>query len=230
METSILQQIKRKAGKFIEPQLLKIGRVLDVRAWEAAAMVEIDLHLPFANIQEWNEVPCIKFRVDNLCFRDYTPFGWDAETCTCSLLVDTAHDGPGSRWAKNLQTGDAVQYLKIQGTHQSPHPTDLVVGLGDTSSLAHLLALQQLTLPRTRFEGAVLLDNPLTGELFSNYFRSPVNTVATRDGLAGWLNKQGYCTPHTWFYLTGNHYMVAALRKQLKNMGYQNIKEKGFWH
>jgi NADPH-dependent ferric siderophore reductase len=229
METSILQQIKDKAGKYFGPQLLQTGQVLDVRVWEPATMIEIDLHLPLADMRLWNEIPYIKFKVDESCFRDYTPFGWDAETATCSLLVDTTHEGCGSRWAAQLHAGDTVQYIKIGDTHQSPHPTNLVVGLGDASSVGHLLALQQLTLPGIRFDGAVLLDSPHTGQLVRDYFRSPVSTLTTRHELANWLLKQGYCTAHTSFYLTGNRELVVELRTLLKNLGHVNIQAKKFW-
>ena len=230
MGISLLQQIKKKAGRLIEPQLLKIGRVLDVRIWEPGTMIEIDLHLPLADVEQWNEVPYIKFRVDDLCFRDYTPFGWDAETSTCSILIDAAHDGPGCIWARQLSTGDHIQYLKIDSTHQSPHPTDCVVGLGDASSLGHLLALQQLTLPASRFEGAVLLDSVQTGQLFDDYFNLPVSTLTNYDDLASWLVKKDYHSTRTWFYLTGNHELVTGLRRLLKNLGYPNMRVKGFWH
>lgn len=230
MGISLLQQIKKKAGRLIEPQLLKIGRVLDVRTWEPGNMIEIDLHLPLADVEQWNEVPYIKFRVDDLCFRDYTPFGWDAETATCSILIDAAHDGPGCRWARHLNTGDHIQYLKIDSTRQSPHPTDCVVGLGDASSLGHLLALQQLTLPASRFEGAVLLESLHTGQLFNDYFNLPVSTLTNYDDLANWLVKKDYHNGRTWFYLTGNHQLVTGLRRLLKSLGYPNMRVKGFWH
>lgn len=229
METSILQQIKKKVGGFIEPQVLKTGRILDVRVWEPATIIEIDLHLPLADMLQWTEVPYMKVRVGDLCFRKYTPFGWDAETSTCSLLIDITHEGPGSQWAKDLRKGDLIHYSKIEGTHQSPHPTDAVVALGDASSLAHLLALQQLTLPACRFQGAAILDSQHTGELFRDYFCSTVSTLNNREELADWLVKQGYCAAHTWFYLTGNKAMVAGLRDLLKDLGYPNIRVKGFW-
>jgi len=229
METSILQHIKKRAGRLIESKLLKIGHVLEVRHWEQGTIVEVDLHLPLENMQQWKEVPYIKLQVDHLCFRDYTPFGWDAGTATCSLLIDSAHRGPGSSWAKQLQSGDAVHYLKVEGTHQAPHPTDLVVGLGDASSLAHILALQQMTLPVSRFEGAVLLDNQPTKQQFHDYFHSPVRTLSNRDELAEWLLAQNYCTTHTWFYLTGNNDMVSQMRRSLRNTGHTNIRVKGFW-
>lgn len=229
METSILQQIKKKAARILEPQLLKPGKVLESRVRKSPAITEIELHLPLANIKKWNEVPYIKFRVDGLCFRDYTPFRWDAEKATCSLLIDTAHEGPGSRWARQLRARYTVQYLKIEGTHQTPHPTDLVVGLGDASSLGHLLALQQLTLPATRFDGAVLLNSAHTNQLPCNYFCSPLSTLANQDELTTWLVKQDYSIAHTWFYLTGNLKLVSELRRLLKSLGHPNIRVKGFW-
>lgn len=229
METSILQQIKNKAGRLIGPQLLLAGRVLEVRVWDSATIIEIDLHLPLVDMRQWTEVPYIRFKVGKSCYRDYTPFGWDADTATCSLLIDIAHDGCGSRWAKDLYAGDTIHYGKIGTSHQSPHPTNLVVGLGDASSLAHLIALQQLTLPGIRFDGAVLLDSPRTGQLVKDYFHSPLNTLTSQFELATWLMEQGYCTPHTSFYLTGNRGLVVELRSLLRNLGHSNIQAKGFW-
>jgi NADPH-dependent ferric siderophore reductase len=153
METTFLHNLKKRAGKLIEPALLKPGKVLDVREWEPATMIEIDLHLPTADMQHWIEVPYIKFRVDDLTFRDYTPACWDAETNTCTLLIDANHNGPGTLWAKQLKRNDKIQYLKVDTTHQSPDPNNLVVGLGDQSSVGHMLGLEQLVYPRTRFMG-----------------------------------------------------------------------------
>jgi NADPH-dependent ferric siderophore reductase len=226
---SILQQIKKRAGKFIETQLLKTGQVLDVRTWETSGLIEIDLHLPAADMRDWNQVPYIKFQVNNFSFRDYTPFGWDAETATCSILIDSGHKGPGSHWAQSLQTGDTVHYLASDSTRQVPHATDFVVGLGDASSLGHLLALQHLTLPVSRFEGAVVLESPNAGLILTESFSVPFNTLSTYEELAGWLIKQSYCTVHTWFYLVGNQQMVVDLRRLLKSLGHTNIRVKGFW-
>jgi NADPH-dependent ferric siderophore reductase len=236
METSILQQIKKKAISFIEPQILKTGRVLEVRAWEPATMIEIDLHLPCADMAHWNEVPYIKFRVHNLCYRNYTPFGWDAKTRTCTILVDAGHDGPGSIWAKALQQNNTVHYLKIDTTHQSPDPMHLVVGLGDESSLGHLLALQQMTLPKTRFCGAVLMTEAKHHSLLNEYFGPALQPIVRQhpfgsDELFEWVITQGYCKEHTVFYLVGNDILVSKVRYLLKEEGYlhKQIKVKGFW-
>jgi len=229
MELSIFKQIKNKAGKLIENQLLHTGEVLDVRAFEQSGLIEIDLHLPSVNMVDWTQVPYMKFRVDDFTFRDYSPFGWDAETGTCSILVDAAHEGPGSNWAKTLKAGDVVHYFRAESTRQSPHPTDCVVGLGDASSLGHLLALQQLTVPVTRFESAIVLDKPEIGGVIRDYFSPVLNTLATYADLESWLSEQQFCTAHTWFYINGNQQLVIALRNLLRKMGHRQIRVKGFW-
>ncbi|MCX2479880.1 siderophore-interacting protein [Pedobacter sp. MC2016-15] len=230
MEISFIKQLKNKAGRLIENQLLKTGRVNDVRNLESSGLIELEVHLPHINMHNWNQVPYIKFRVDDLSFRDYTPFGWDAETSTCSVIIDSDHQGPGSQWAKNLQTGDTIYYIGTDSTRQSPHPTDFVVGLGDASGIGHLLALQQLTVPVSRFESAVVIDSSETGQLLQENYSPALNIMSSIEELAGWLVKQGYCTAHTWFYLIGNNQMVVALRKQLKSMGHSHIQVKGFWN
>jgi len=230
MESSILHQIKKGLTSIFDQHLLKHGTVLDVRKWPGSPMIEVDLHLPESDMRYWTEVLYIKFSVGGLLFRDYTPFGWDAETSTCSLLIDASHDGPGSRWAKSLLKGGSVDYLKTDTTHQSPHVTNLVVGLGDNTSLAHLFALQNLTLPAIRFDSAVLTDNGQTGELLSSYFERPPVPCASESELIGWLSVQGFCNEHTSFYLTGNEGLVIRLRQALKDLGYFHIKVKGFWY
>jgi NADPH-dependent ferric siderophore reductase len=229
MEISFLNNLKNKAGKLIENQLLKSGTVTDVRIWESTGWAEIELHLPDIRMQNWNQVPYIKFRVDDFSFRDYTPFGWDPETSTCSVLIDSDHVGAGSNWAKSLQTGDKVYYLAADSTRQSPHPTDFVVGLGDASGIGHLLALQQLTVPVSRFESAVVMNGSEAAQLLNENYSPALNIMSSVEELAGWLVNQGYCTAHTWFYLIGNNKMVVALRKQLRSMGHTHIQVKGFW-
>lgn len=228
MELSILKQIKNKAGKILENQLLNTGTVLAIRHWELSGLIEIDLHLPSVDMQNWKQIPYIKFRVDGFSFRDYSPFGWDLQTSTCSILVDSAHLGPGSRWAQHLIVGDTVFYFRPESTRQFPHPTDCVVGLGDASSVGHLLALQQLTVPVSRFDMAIILDSPQS-DLLRDTFSPVLNILSNYDELAGWLLKQQYSIANTSFYVNGNNELVVALRKLLKKMGYSQIRVKGFW-
>jgi NADPH-dependent ferric siderophore reductase len=229
MELSITRQLKNKVKTLVNHRLLKQGKVLEVRRWPNSPLIEIDLHLPHMHMQDWSEVPAIKFNVGDWHFRDYTPFGWDAETSTCSLLIDAAHNGPGSSWAKRLNTGDTVQYLKSESTHQAPHSTNLVVALGDNTSLAHLLALRQLTLPAIRFTSAILTDSAATADLMTSYFPWSPALHFNEEALTNWLLNEQYCTEHTSFYLTGNKALVVRLRRLLRSLGHPNIKVKGFW-
>ncbi|MDB5144631.1 MAG: hypothetical protein JWQ66_3344 [Mucilaginibacter sp.] len=235
METSTLQKLKQKAGRLFEGRL-QTGRVLEVRLWEPSTIIEIDLHLPFAEMAQWTEIPYIKFKVGDLTFRDYTPSGWDAETRTCTIYVDAAHSGPGSNWARGLAKGDTVSYLKTGTTHQTPVATSAIVALGDESSMGHLLALQQMVLPHTRFSGGIVIANEHHRKLFHEYFWSPLEPVARKDvfghhSLIEWVLNQHYSLENTVFYLAGNNTMVAQLRKMLKGQGYPSaqIKLHGFW-
>lgn len=236
MQTLTLHKIKEKAGQLIEKRLIQSGQVLEVRQWEPATIIEIDLHLPQADMLTWQEIPYIKVKVGALTYRDYTPSGWDAETQTCTLYVDAAHKGPGSEWARQLQSGDVIEYIKIGSTRHAPVSTPAVIGLGDESSMGHLLALQQMILPKARFSGAVIIGNPQHRRLFEEYFWSPLQPLERNDtyghhSIIQWVMQQNYDMAQTVFYLAGNNTMVSQLRKLLKQQGYPSgqIKAQGFW-
>jgi len=237
METSTLYKIKKRAGELLESRLLQTGKVLEVRVWEPSTLMEIDLHLPLTDMADWRQVPYIKFRVDNLTFRDYTPSGWDAETRTCTIYVDAIHNGPGANWARALTAGDTISYVKKTGfTHHAPAQTAEIIALGDESSIGHILALQKMVLPGTRFSGGIVMGNDHHRDLFNEYFWSPIEPVARRDvyghnSLMEWVLQQGYSLKDSVFYLVGNNTMVSQLRKLLKQQGYPSgqIKVQGFW-
>ncbi|OJW15184.1 MAG: hypothetical protein C0154_17685 [Mucilaginibacter sp.] len=237
METSTFHKLKQKAGNLLEPRLLQTGRVLDVRPWSPSTMIEIDMHLPFTNMEHWEQVPYIKFRVDPLTYRDYTPSGWDAETSTCTIFVDALHNGPGAKWARSLKINDTVSYLKKIGyTQHQPDQTSAIIALGDESSVGHLLALQKMVLPHTRFSGGIVMGNEYHRKQFHEFLWTPIEPVERRDvyghhSLMQWVLKQKYSLENTIFYLTGNSTMVGQLRKLLKQQGYPSsqIKAQGFW-
>jgi NADPH-dependent ferric siderophore reductase len=237
MSTSTLQQFRKKASSLIENRLLKTGSVLEVRFWEKAGMAEIDLHLPTVAMDQWEEVPYMKCRVADFTYRDYTPSGWDAQTRTCTLYIDTAHQGPGSSWARSLRPDDLISYIGISSTRHRPSRTSAVICLGDESSMGHLLALRQLTLPETRFAGAVLMGDQQQCALFQQYFHTslaPFVKTGTDDHLAllEWVNTQNIEPESASFILAGKSSLVIGLRKGLKQLGYNSkqIKAHGFWN
>lgn len=236
MNTLILERLKKKASGIISNRILKTATVLEVRKWPLSTLVEIDLHLPTTTMDDWDEVNYIKCKVADFTYRDYTPSGWDAETQTCTLYIDTNHKGPGSTWASQLVKGDEVGYTGIKSTRQTPVNTSAVICLGDESSIGHLLAMQQLTVPLTRFSGAVLVGDENNRSLFTEYFRTSLQPVLRTDvcghhSLTEWLLQQSYNLENTIFYLTGNNTMVIQLGKILKRQGYSHrqIKAHGFW-
>jgi NADPH-dependent ferric siderophore reductase len=237
MSKLILNKLKKKASGIIEGRVLKTALILEVRKWPSSTIIEIDLHLPTAIMDGWNEVNYIKCKVADFTYRDYTPSGWDAETQTCTLYIDIDHSGPGTAWAKSLGKGDEINYLSIKSTSQTPVNTSAIICLGDESSLGHLLAMQQLATPAARFSGAVLMGNEHNRNLFTEYFRTPLKPVLRTDvfghhSLTEWLLQQSYHLENTIFYLTGNSTMVTQLRKILKQQGYSHnqIKAQGFWY
>ncbi|MBB6107663.1 hypothetical protein SAMN05421821_101420 [Mucilaginibacter lappiensis] len=220
---SIIQIIEDALKNVTGQQLVGAGRVLEVRAWKDSPLIEIDLHLPTIDINEWTGLMKITFLISDVCFRDYVPFGWDADTATCSLLINVARDTSGGQWANSLRSGDPVRFIKILVLPETLHPTNLIVGLGDSSHPAFPLALQQLTSPASRLDGAVSFDSPQTAKLFSSYFSTPLTTVKHQRDLINWLLRQNYCTNHTSFYLSGNQCFTGDIQKLLKNLGHRNI-------
>ncbi|RFZ85880.1 hypothetical protein DYU05_09920 [Mucilaginibacter terrenus] len=236
MESPVLQKLKAKAGSLLEKRLIQSGKVLEVRHWVPSTMIEVDLHLPAAEVAAWQEVPYLKFKVADLTYRDYTPSGWDAETRTCTIYVDAAHIGPGSRWASSLKKGDEVYYIKVGSTRHSPKSTPAIIGLGDESSMGHLLALQQMVVPKARFSGAVVIANEDHRRQFEEYFWSPLQPLARTDvhghqSIIEWVKQQHYDVSQTAFYLAGNNTMVQKVRKMLREMGFPpaQISTQGFW-
>lgn len=212
----------------LEKAFIKTGTVLDVRAWKPATFFEVDVHLPQLNMQGWMATQHIKCKVGNFTYRDYTPAYWDAETHTCTLFIDAAHDGAGSRWVKTLQQGSTLYYLGAAGSHQQASAGATNVMLGDQTAIGHFAALQQLAGPQSNIAGAVVIREPEHHNLFNEYlYRLPVTPVTN---INNWLQSAGeFINPV--FYLVGNSHMVVNLRKQLKALGYGNnqVKAQGFW-
>lgn len=235
MENSFLKQFRKKADALLTPALLQAGHVLAVRKWVPASLVEIDLHLPHIDMT-WDSVPYIKFRVDDFTFRDYTPSRWDADQRTCTLFIDTGHNGAGSKWAADLKKGDRVYYFKAERTNHTPNPQTCTVGLSDLSGLGHLLALQQMSMPTGNFAGSVLLNERQHLKIFRESFGSCLQPIegqgeAGNESLLQWVIAQKFHPDQTVFYIVGNNRLVSKLRRSVKEYGLlsSQIKVKGFW-
>jgi NADPH-dependent ferric siderophore reductase len=175
-------------------------------------------------------------KVGPFTFRDYTPTGWDADTRTCTLYIDAAHDGPGAVWVKNLQPGDAIVYLGIAPTLQSLLPDAKAVFLGDQSALGHFLALMQAAGKQADIEGAIVLPEKAHRSQYGDYIvQLPLDTLPVKrtlaDSIIPWLSGKLF-PEESIFYLVGNAQLVTTTRSALKQKGIgpKQIKAQGFWH
>ncbi|REA63772.1 hypothetical protein DSL64_04915 [Dyadobacter luteus] len=223
--------IKQKALSLIENAFGKSGRVLAVRAWESAGFVEIDVHFPEMVMSGWEKVQHAKIKVGEGVYRDYTPAGWDNETHTCTLYVDTMHNGPGSTWASSLQVGDPITYVGVSNTFHKPLSGKMIV-LGDMSALGHYLALQQLAAGQS-ISGAIAVDEEDMAE-FESTFRWNVKAVKKNDagGLASLLQwTQDIDLTNTEVFIAGHIPTGIQLRKELKKRKDQpnSVRVQGFW-
>lgn len=213
----------------LEKAFIKTGTVLDVRAWEPATFFEVDVHLPQLNMQGWTITQHIKCKVGNFTYRDYSPAYWDAETHTCTLFIDAAHDGAGSRWVKTLAQGSPLHYVGVASSHQTATGGATHVMLGDQTAIGHFAALQQLAGRQSAVAGAIAINEAGHRRLFSDYLHKLPLTPVTN--INSWLQNAGEFT-NPVFYLVGNNHMAVRLRKQLKALGYgsSQVKAQGFWH
>lgn len=216
----------------------KTATVLAVRSWEPGSIREIDLHLPDCDMNGWTSAQHIKCKVGSFTYRDYTPLGWDAETSTCTLLIHIGHEGAGSRWARQLQVGDAIAYLGIGSSHHQPAAGRSLVFLGDESAIGHFLALRQLAPADTAISGAVLLSEPHHAQEFCDYYPGLGLEPLRKDGVADYRQLDHWVEgldlsehPDVVFYLAGYIPSVVRLRKLLrrKGVGKRQVMAQGFW-
>ncbi len=238
MENAI-QLMKHKAIAFITQHRVKTASVLAVRPWEPDGLIEVDVHLPGADMRKWINAPQhIDVAVAEGIYRDYTPFGWDADTATCTLLIETGHNGAGVRWAQTLQPGDTFSYLAVRATSHHPVAGAHLVFLGDESSIAHFLALRQLAAQSLSVTGAIAFTHASHRDMFHTCCYElqaiqPVNKTGSNGtaALLEWAAAQSF-NSDTVFYITGHVPAVIQLRQWLKANGYSGsgqVKAQAFW-
>jgi len=224
--------IRKKAFSIIENQLLKQGRVLDVRSWSPATFFEVDIHLPQVDMEKWQTVQHIKVKVAEYTYRDYTPTLWDAETRTCTLCINSSQSGPGSTWVSSLKRGDALSYVGIGSTFHKPVAGKRLLCLGDSSSAGHFLALNQLAASDAEVYGAISFGQQSHIDEFASYFDTRLQPIREKNwdySLVSWLERQDL-TDET-VYIAGHIPTAIQLRKHLKQRDdfTGTIKLQGFW-
>jgi hypothetical protein len=199
------------------------GKVLDVRLWRGSNLIEIDLHLPGVDMLNWIEVMQITFSISKLCSWKTVPFGWDVETATCSIIIDTVRDTTCATWANLLRRLDEVVYTNICACSEKLHSSNLVIGIADSSNLGFILALEQLVKPSYKFEAFMLLQKNRTAKLLHEYFDTQTIVVTNPKYLVSRVVSPQYCANHTSFYLGGDSCFTNNIFIALKAMNYHNI-------
>jgi len=230
-----MKVIKKKLISFLERGMRKKAYVVGLRYWAERAIIELDLHVPDMQVESWSSVPHMKIKVAEGVYRDYSPTMWDAETKTCSLIIDAGHDGVGSQWVQQLQTGDIINYVGIGGTPHKVKGKQSIIAIGDESSLGHFIALEQLLGGNKLLPGVIGFSNPVHAEECAAYMRtglSPIRKGTDIDALANikdWL--AGTPLSDQVIYVAGSLNMVREMKKFISSMPFFSgtVKGQGFW-
>lgn len=230
-----MANILKKAAAGLLERLLIPAYVVEVRAWQPATLYEVDVHLPSVDMQQWNTIKRFKCKVDAFEYRDYTPALWNADTRICTLYIEAGHNGSGSRWVKQLKTGDQI-LVGVAHAASLPAQTGKLLGLADGSALGHFLGLKQLTdRQKHPMDVAIFLhdDYQLPPSLLAN--NTEFDFIVKPDGhclntLEQWCMSKDLSL-YTTIYIAGYIPMVTGLRKKLKaipNVS-ASIYSYGFW-
>ncbi|MBT1687079.1 SIP domain-containing protein [Dawidia soli] len=227
--------IKKAVFNLIEKAIIDEGKVLEIRRWEPATMVEMVLYLPGVDMTGWKYIPRLKCKVGEFEYRDYSPATWDVGKKQCTMLVETGHKGFGSAWAQQLRVGDTIQFSPAS-TVSLPSSDGNVLGLGDGSALGHFMALKQMISPeRCPLDVYVYL---------SEAYTLPASLLAEHGGFnfmmkphadAGELLLNSIrgrnLSAYSSVYIAGHIPMVQKVRKALKaTSGFRGkVFANGFW-
>ncbi|GAA4779010.1 hypothetical protein GCM10023231_02080 [Olivibacter ginsenosidimutans] len=222
--------IKKKIVSVLERKMIKTARVLAIRYWYDQSMVEIDLHVPDMKPADWTSVQHMKIKVAEGTYRDYSPTMWDIETKTCSLIIDTSHDGRGAHWALQLNSGDLIEYLGIGSTGHRYVEKQPIICIGDESSLAHFIALMQLIGKDNELKGTIGFSNPNHLTEYQANIRAPfVPLPKDVEVIKQWIISES--PKNHLVYIAGSYQLVSEMKRFVRNVpGFRGtIKGQGFW-
>jgi len=228
--------IKDRAASLVKSAMTHNGKVLAIRVWEPATFYEVDIMLPATDgMAGWRRPQKINILVAPFTFREYTPAGWDADIQTCTLYIDAGHDGPGSRWVRQLEVGDTFGYFRPLDAHFGPLRDTQAVYLGDLSAIGHFKALSQIAGDIRTVSGAVIVEERKHEKYYKDYMPDLPLQPLYSDSEAvntmwSWISVQSFA-PDAAFYLMGNRRLVKGIRRALKDKGIDSgrITAKGFW-
>jgi len=228
-----MNKLKQKALSYLEA-LAHTGYVTGVKAWEPAIVFEVGLHLPGVNMHHWQEAQYIQVKVGPGAYCNYSPTRWNADTSTCTLLIDAGHEGPGCTWVKNLRTNDTLTYFGIGNSGSRRKRTGSIFCIGDASAIGYFTALEQLTERGTKFSGIIAVREADHLVRFKGYLNTQLEPVLSRNGdsYSAWADRLLHheLTGET-VYIAGHKPSIIRLRdliRQRENFS-GTIRLHGFW-
>jgi NADPH-dependent ferric siderophore reductase len=172
--------------------------------------------------------------------RRYSVHGVDEELDQFTLWITTAHDGPGSQWARSAQPGDEVDIVGPRGKIVLDSGADWHLFVGDITSLGSVYRMAQgIEAPGT----AVFIietDHPddaltatfdegiaVTGIFVDRMGRSKDDPAGLLSGLSAFA----FPPDRGHAYLFGEFHVEKALRTALLDRGLEDegVSMKAFW-
>lgn len=167
----------------------------------------------------------IKLRVGESALRHYTPSAYNATRGRLEVLFYLHGNGPGSRWASQLQVNDEVHLLGPKGRFGLTQ-ADVHVLLGDETALGLFHSFAHSA--RGQVVGAVEV-NPGCEDWVQRVQIPGVVAVPRQiirgKALLAWLQQQPpFASRALTFYLVGHQGTVLQLRDQLLRAGWSRAQ------
>lgn len=175
----------------------------------------------------------VEFRVADTSFRHYTPSSFDSERGEMEIIFFLHDKGPGSSWARGLETGDSTLVLGPGGRFSLANSGEHVL-LGDETVLGLCQHLEKRS--GSAFSSAIelnaqRLDWPQAVGLCraEPLARSSKRGRALCDFAVKHFSNQGANETH--YYLVGHAQSIVAIRRALAAAGCKRrqIHTKAYW-
>lgn len=166
--------------------------------------------------------------------RTYTPFAFDAERGTLSVLVFVHGDTPGSTWGRDAKESDALRVFGPRGSIALASLDAPVVFFGDETSFGCARALLDTHASNTSFVFEVAEPDVAT-KVLGELGITGAQLVTRRDDdghlveLERHLSDLAARTPRASIVLTGRAPAIQQLRSGLKARSLSTHKTKAYW-
>jgi NADPH-dependent ferric siderophore reductase len=208
-----------------------VGSVVELGDFRLIELVGPDL----AGL-EWHPGDKVRFRVENLSLRTYTPTRWDPQTGSTHVLAYDHGHGPGSTWCAQLGIGDPVQLLAPGRSVRLDQLDAAPILVGDETSFGLAQAWRHhrpdLSPAAERYEVTSSSQCAPVADLVGIDATALVERV---DGEAPDLADQVVdlvrANPRSPLCLTGRAQTIAGLRRRLKDggLGSGQTLVKAYW-